>query len=71
MKTKQTKQYYHCPECDGTEILVYEETCFLLLADNDFEHYCNSVKLCDSDAKARCNDCNWVGVRQELISKES
>lgn len=71
MKTKQTKQYYHCPECDGKEILVYEETCYLLLANNDFEHYCNSTKLWDSDAKARCNYCDWVGVRQELISKES
>lgn len=71
MKTKQTKQYYHCPECDGTEILVYEETCYLLLANNDFEYYCNSTKLQDSDAKACCNHCDWVGLRQELISKEN
>ena len=52
-----------CPECMSLEILVYEETAWKV---NDFEIYCHSVKLWDADAKARCQDCGWVGQQQQL-----
>lgn len=62
----KTPTYHHCPECEGTSIAVYEETAWLLKADGDFEFYCTSTKMQDYDAKARCYDCGWTGVRALL-----
>lgn len=53
----------NCPECGSDEILVYEETAWKI---NEFEYYCQTVKLHDSDAKARCQACNWVGKQNQL-----
>ena len=35
---------------------------------NTMEHYCNSVKAHDGDAKSTClaSDCDWSGLHQEL-----
>lgn len=66
MSRKETPEYYHCPECDGVDILVYEETAWSLKADGEFEYFCASTKLHDYDARARCCDCNWEGIRGQL-----
>lgn len=59
--------YLTCPECGSVEILVYEQTAWKLLANGDFEHYCHSVKLQDFDAEASCQDCDWKGIRVNLV----
>lgn len=41
----------HCPNCDSENVAVTEETMFMV---NTLDHYCNSVKAHDSDAKATC-----------------
>lgn len=68
---KKTKQQYHCPECEGVDILVYEKTAWKLGADGDFDFYCHSVKLQDSDAEAVCHGkfCGWKGERRDLVTK--
>ncbi len=65
-KKKQKEEILlKCPECEGTEILVYEEQCWLI---NKFEFYCQTVKMGDGDAKASCNSCGWRGQNQDLIN---
>jgi len=64
MKTK----LYQCPECESTDILVYEETAFEL---NTGDYYCHSVKSHDSDAKVSCQYCGWEGERQHLYPNNS
>lgn len=66
---KQTKAdvYNTCPECCSVNVLVYEQTAWKLLANGDFEHYCHAVKLQDSDAEASCMDCDWKGIRSNLM----
>jgi transcription elongation factor Elf1 len=52
-----------CPECGHEKVLV--ETITTVDA-NTFEHYCYSVKAHDSDAVARCTNCEWTGRRDQL-----
>lgn len=66
-KQKKADVYYTCPECGSVDVLVYEQTAWKLLANGDFEHYCHSVKLHDSYAEASCQDCDWRGVRSDLV----
>lgn len=57
-----------CPECDSEDILVYSMTSYEV--NKDMEYFCESVKPHDSDAPAHCMDCQWDGVRSQLIVKE-
>jgi Zn finger protein HypA/HybF involved in hydrogenase expression len=57
------KALQRCPECNSDKVLVVEEQSFLI---NTGEHYCHSVKIQDSNAKARCLTCGWVGEHREL-----
>ena len=68
----KAKTYHKCPECGGVDILVYEKTAWKLGADGDFDFYCHSVKLQDSDAEAVCHEryCGWKGERWELVVGE-
>lgn len=59
--------YLTCPECGSVEIIVYEQTAWKLLANGDYEHYCHSVKLHDAGAESSCQDCDWRGVRSDLV----
>jgi transcription elongation factor Elf1 len=52
-----------CPKCNSDWIAVTAEQMWLV---NTNEHWCHSVKTQDSDAKATCLDCAWVGQRQQL-----
>ena len=52
-----------CPQCESTEVIVYEEHA---VNANTFEHFCHSVKAHDPDAKARCLTCDWTGQRDQL-----
>ena len=52
-----------CPACGSESVAVTEESMFMV---NSGEHYCHSVKAHDSDAKATCLDCRWVGQRHHL-----
>lgn len=38
-----------------------------MLSLNTDAHYCNSVKTYDDNSKATCLDCNWKGIREELL----
>ena len=51
---------HRCPLCGSDNLLVYEETAWVL---NTGEFYCHSVKVHDDNAKVRCEDvgCWWVG----------
>lgn len=66
-KQKKVDVYNTCPECGSVEVLVYEQTAWKVLANGGFEYYCQSVKLYDSDAEASCQDCDWRGVRSDLV----
>jgi len=52
-----------CPECGSQKVVVIEETMFMV---NTGDHYCCSVKAHDSDATAKCLDCNWTGKHHQL-----
>ena len=56
-----------CPECGSTEVTVAAVQTFMV---NTGEHYCHSVKTHDSDTKSRCLDCDWEGIRSQLIGDE-
>ncbi len=52
-----------CPECGHEKVLVEE---IQSVDANTFELYCHKVKAHDSDAVARCTQCEWVGRRDQL-----
>jgi ADP-ribose pyrophosphatase YjhB (NUDIX family) len=49
-----------CPNCNSTDLLVYEKTAYVL---NTLEHWCHSVKAHDNEAECYCRDCDWEGNR--------
>jgi hypothetical protein len=55
-----------CPECDSHQVTVTAEQSFMV---NTGEHYCHSVKTQDTDAKATCLECWWLGRNDELKSQ--
>jgi transcription elongation factor Elf1 len=55
---------YTCPECGSTEVTLTHEQSFMA---NSGEHYCHSVKIQDSDSQARCIDCGWTGIHEQLV----
>lgn len=57
-----------CPECGSDQVTVTAEQSFMA---NTGEHYCHSVKTHDSDAKARCLDCQWEGQRAGLVQSSA
>ena len=61
--TTKTKALKRCPECGSDKVTVTAEQAFMV---NTGEHYCHSVKTQDSDAKARCLACGWVGEHKDL-----
>ena len=59
---------FRCPSCGSSKILVYEETAWWL---NTVEHWCHTIKMNDDDAKASCAECEWVGMRSDLVEEAS
>jgi hypothetical protein len=55
-----------CPYCDSNSVTVTEKQMFMV---NSLEHYCNSVKSHDPNAEASCLDCQWQGIRSNLMLK--
>jgi len=53
-----------CPKCGGHEVTLAHEQLFMA---NSGAHYCHSVKIHDSNAKAGCLECQWHGHRNQLI----
>ena len=53
-----------CPECGSDKVTVTAEQSFMV---NTGDHYCQSVKTQDSDAKSRCLVCGWVGEHKDLV----
>lgn len=58
------KPKHRCPVCGSDDLLIYEETAWVL---NTGDFFCHSVKVHDSDAKVCCNDgsCNWIGKLED------
>lgn len=54
-----------CPECGSSKILGHEETAWWL---STMEHWCQTIKMND-DAKALCTECEWVGMRSDLVEE--
>ena len=52
-----------CPECGSDDCVVVAEQSFNV---NTGDHWCHDVKTHDSDAKARCLNCDWNGRRDRL-----
>ena len=52
-----------CPFCESENVAVTEER---MVMANTLEHYCHSVKAHDNDARAKCLDCNWSGLRIDM-----
>ncbi len=57
-----------CPMCGSEKVTVTHEQMFMA---NTGEHYCHSMKTHDSDSSSTCLDCNWGGVRGELIGDDA
>lgn len=64
-KQKVKEPVHYCPVCGSDNLLVYEETAFVL---NTGEFFCHSTKVHDDDAKVICQDdtCNWAGQLQDV-----
>lgn len=56
-----------CPKCGSKNVLVYASSAYFI---NTMEFFCHSSKPHDEDAKCKCNDCCWKGVRNDLCGKE-
>jgi len=52
-----------CPECRSQNVVTTAEQMFMV---NSGDHYCHSVKAHDSNSKAKCLDCDWTGIRDQL-----
>jgi hypothetical protein len=55
-----------CPECGSDQVTVSHEQMFMA---NTGEQYCHRVKTQDSNSRATCLECRWVGVRADLIGE--
>ena len=66
-KRKEVKEEpkLFCPECGSDQVTLTSEQMWMA---NTMEHYCNSVKAHDGNAKSTClaSDCDWSGLHQEL-----
>ena len=49
------KQLYECKVCGSTYLLVYEVNCYDF---NTEELYCHSIKIYDSNAVVKCQNCD-------------
>ena len=58
----------YCPVCNSQEVTLTHEQSFKA---NTGDHYCHSVKIQDSDSKARCLDCGWQGERRNLAEDKA
>lgn len=72
VKKRKKTSYLTCPECGSNNIHVYEQTAYKLLANDDYEYYCQTSKLHDKDARVECQEhlCEWTGIRGELVKVE-
>ena len=53
-----------CPECGSEKVTAAAEQMFMV---NTGEHYCHRIKTHDSNSRSTCLDCDWVGVRDQLV----
>ena len=60
---KTTTETLKCPHCESAQVTLTSEQAWLA---NTGEYWCETVKTHDSDAKATCLDCWWVGRHDEL-----
>ena len=52
-----------CSECGSDRVTTeYHQK----VMANTFEHYCYSIKAYDNDSPAKCLDCEWIGLRENL-----
>lgn len=52
-----------CPECGSDRVTTEHHQMFMV---NTGDHYCHSVKTCDSDSPTTCLECWWKGERKDL-----
>ena len=57
-----------CPECGSEQVTTEHHQMFYA---NTGEHYCHSMKTHDDNSPATCLDCDWKGVRSDLVGKVS
>lgn len=55
-----------CPECGSENITVSHEQMFMA---NTGEHYCHRIKTHDGNSRSTCLDCDWEGLRQDLVEQ--
>lgn len=58
--------YLVCPDCHRGRLLVASIEKWEI---NTGDFYCHSIKTHDSDAPVNCQDCDWDGVRSQLIGE--
>lgn len=57
----------HCPSCNSTNVVSSYIQLFYVNTD---EHYCHAMKAHDYNSPSKCLDCNWEGIREELLEGE-
>jgi len=55
---------YTCPDCGSDQVTSAHVQMFMV---NTRDHYCHSVKTHDPDSRSYCVDCEWEGVRSDLL----
>lgn len=53
-----------CPECESDQVILTSEQTFMA---NTGEFFCESVKISDAEAAAKCLDCWWDGRHDQLL----
>jgi hypothetical protein len=61
-----TEQPLTCPECGSAEVTVEHHQMFMA---NTLDHYCHSVKTQDADSPSTCLECEWKGLRKDLVGE--
>ena len=61
------KEILRCPECNSSKVVTTTEQLWMI---NTGDFYCHSVKAHDSNSKAKCLDCEWNGLRHQLVEVE-
>lgn len=55
-----------CPNCKSTNVLAEDISLFEVNTGN---MWCNTVRSTDYDTKVNCRDCEWTGIRGELVNE--
>lgn len=54
----------YCPECNSDKVVSSNTQLFYV---NTGDHYCHAMKAHDFNSPSKCLDCDWKGIREELV----